>query len=144
MIKEIIQNGKRRKIIVPINIDGLFNYLRPSINSNCKNSGAKVGIIFENANKKGTFIYNYNWSFAFAQLFEVQEFRSCRSSDNSPNSPYYVQWCLIGVMSELLNFCNFWTPFNLLKLSNYNLDVAILIIEKHCFYSASIAWREVG
>ena len=43
----------------------------------------------------------------FNIIIEVQEFRSCRSSDNSPNSPHYVQWRLIGVMSELLNFCNF-------------------------------------
>ena len=40
------------------------------------------------------------------QLLEVQKLQKFRSSDNSPNSPHHVQWCLIGVMSELLQLLN--------------------------------------
>ena len=66
-------------------------------------------------------IWLFNWSFASPNFFfVVQEFRNCRSSDNSPNSHRQAQWSFVVVMSELLNFCNFWTPLNLRKLSYYD------------------------
>ena len=56
----------------------------------------------------------HSFQFDTAKFKMEKEFRNCRSSDNSPNSPRLAQWLLTVVRPELLSLLN---SFQLVKMS---------------------------